>query len=163
MREFILKKRSIWFHILVTYFTIGIWAIVYFYFKYSTKSRAIESTKLNQSTKNIEHKISEFKISGVTFENRQSLLKQCAPNQAITIKWDKDNQYSKTGHALAIYTYLNNNLEHIGYVPNQYVDEIFKQYETDFTNNESFKLNGKIKKITGGTFDKPTMGCIVTI
>lgn len=39
MKNWILKKRSIWFHIILTYFTCGIWAIVYFYCKYTNKDK----------------------------------------------------------------------------------------------------------------------------
>lgn len=31
--NWVLKKRSIWFHIIITYFTGGIWLIIYFYYK----------------------------------------------------------------------------------------------------------------------------------
>lgn len=44
MKEWILKKRSIWFHIIVTYFTCGIWLIIYFYCK-STISTPKEQEK----------------------------------------------------------------------------------------------------------------------
>lgn len=37
MKGWILKKRNIWFHVIATYFTCGIWAIIYFYCK-STSS-----------------------------------------------------------------------------------------------------------------------------
>lgn len=39
MKKWILKKRSIWFHIILTYFTCGIWAIVYFYCKLKHKNK----------------------------------------------------------------------------------------------------------------------------
>ena len=39
MQEWVLKKRSIWFHIIITYFTCGIWAIIYFYFKQKQKNK----------------------------------------------------------------------------------------------------------------------------
>lgn len=39
MQEWVLKKRSIWFHIIITYFTCGIWAIIYFCFKQKQKNK----------------------------------------------------------------------------------------------------------------------------
>lgn len=114
-------------------------------------------------TQNLQDNVSEFRVSGVTYGNRQNLLKQCVPNQEVKIKWDKNNEYSRTGHALAVYTNINNNLEQIGYVPNQYDDKVFKQYENDFYQNDLFELSGNILKITGGTSDKPNIGCIINL
>ena len=47
MKELILKKRSILFHIIATYFTCGIWAILYFGCKFSNNSS--DFTKNNSS------------------------------------------------------------------------------------------------------------------
>lgn len=47
MEEFILKKRSILFHIIVTYFTCGIWAIIYLYYK--TKRNKCYNSSVNNS------------------------------------------------------------------------------------------------------------------
>lgn len=42
MKKWVLKKRNILFHIIATYFTCGIWAIIYFYFKFTSNN--IEET-----------------------------------------------------------------------------------------------------------------------
>ena len=62
MKEFVLKKRSVWFHIIVTYFTCGIWAIIYLYFKYKNSSK-----ETNKNTTDI--KKFNTNIAGVTFDN----------------------------------------------------------------------------------------------
>ena len=157
MKEFILKKRSIWFHIIVTYFTCGIWAIVYFYNKNKYKNEQIH---FNNSTTN---KKFNTNIAGVTFDNRQELLKKCTINQKVFIKWDKNNIYSKTGHALAVYTIINNKTEMLGYIPEHETEKLFRKYEKQFVNDSSFTINGYILKITGGTQDKPTLGCVIEI
>lgn len=156
MEKFILKKRSIWFHIIVTYFTCGIWAIIYLYFKYKNSNK-----KTNKNTTYV--KKFNTNIAGVTFDNRQELLKKCTANQKIFIKWDKDNPYSKNGHALSVFTTINNRSELLGHIPESQTDKLFYEYEEQFTNDSSFTINGYILKITGGTQDKPTLGCVIEI
>ena len=39
MKEWILKRRSILFHIVITYFTCGIWAVIYFYCKLTQNNK----------------------------------------------------------------------------------------------------------------------------
>lgn len=156
MKEFVLKKRSVWFHIIVTYFTCGIWAIIYFYFKYKNSSK-----ETDKSTTDI--KKFNTNIAGVTFDNRQELLKKCTVNQKVFIKWDKDNPYSKNGHALSVFTTINNKNELLGHIPESQTDKLFNKYEKQFTNDSSFTINGYILKITGGTQDKPTLGCVIEI
>lgn len=156
MKDFVLKKRSVWFHIIVTYFTCGIWAIIYLYFKYKNSSK-----ETNKNTTDI--KKFNTNIAGVTFDNRQELLKKCTVNQKVFIKWDKDNPYSKNGHALSVFTTINNKSELLGHIPESQTDELFKKYEGQFTNDNSFTINGYILKITGGTQDKPTLGCVIEI
>lgn len=53
--KFILKKRSIWFHLIIGYLTIGIWAVIYFLFKKEYKNREIEKDNL-EKLKAIEKK-----------------------------------------------------------------------------------------------------------
>lgn len=156
MEKFILKKRSIWFHIIVTYFTCGIWAIIYLYFKFKNSSK-----ETNKNTTDI--KKFNTNIAGVTFDNRQELLKKCTVNQKVFIKWDKDNPYSKNGHALSVFTTINNKNELLGHIPESQTDKLFNKYEKQFTNDSSFTINGYILKITGGTQDKPTLGCVIEI
>lgn len=156
MKEFVLKKRSVWFHIIVTYFTCGIWAIIYLYFKYKNSSK-----ETNKNTTDI--KKFNTNIAGVTFDNRQELLKKCTVNQKVFIKWDKDNPYSKNGHALSVFTTINNKNELLGHIPESQTDKLFNKYEKQFVNDSSFTINGYILKITGGTQDKPTLGCVIEI
>jgi len=154
MEKFILKKRSIWFHIIVTYFTVGIWAILYFYFKNKNSKQTVNTSN---------HKLFDTTIAGVTFDNRQDLLKKCSVNQKVFIKWEKDNPYSKTGHALAVFTTINNKIEQLGHIPEVKTNELFEKYENQFNDNNSFTIEGHISKITGGTQDKPTLGCVIKI
>lgn len=102
-------------------------------------------------------------IAGVTFDNRQELLKQCSINQKIYIKWDKNNPYSKTGHALSVFANIDGKEQQLGHIPEKSTNYLFYQYKTNFTNNEKFILEGYIDKITGGTIDKPSLGCIIKI
>ncbi len=156
MKEFILKKRSIWFHIIVTYFTCGIWAIIYLYFKYNNSNKPI-----NTNTSSVRK--FNTNIAGVSFDNRQELLKKCSTNQKVFIKWDKDNPYSKTGHALAVFTTINNKTEQLGHIPENKTKELFRKYEKQFNNDNSFIIEGYISKLTGGTQEKPTLGCVIEV
>lgn len=156
MKEFVLKKRSIWFHIIVTYFTCGIWAIIYLYFKYKNSNNEANNKTTNTKKFNTN-------IAGVTFDNRQELLKKCTVNQKVFIKWDKDNPYSKNGHALSVFTTISNKNELLGHIPESQTDKLFNKYEKQFTNDYSFTINGYILKLTGGTEDKPTLGCVIEI
>lgn len=108
---------------------------------------------------------SEFdtNVSGVTFENRQELLKKCSVNQKIYIKWEKNNPYSKTGHALAVFTNINNEEKQLGYIPDGKNEILFKKHAKEFNNNNDFTLEGRIDKITGGSPNKPSLGCVIKI
>ena len=156
MENFILKKRSIWFHIIVTYFTCGIWAIIYFSFKFKNSKEPINANNSNK-------KKFDTNIAGVTFDNRQEILKKCSINQKVFIKWDKDNPYSKTGHALAVFTTVNGKTEQLGHIPEDKTNTLFKKYEKQFNDDNSFTIEGYISKITSGTQDKPTLGCVIQI
>lgn len=80
MKNWILKKRSIWFHIILTYFTCGIWAIVYFYCKYTNKDKVelyMHQTNYSPFTNNnfeILSKI-EKKYSNVLHKHYQNIEK----------------------------------------------------------------------------------------
>lgn len=84
-------------------------------------------------------------------------------SQKVFIKWEKDNSYSKTGHALSVFATINNKIKQLGHIPENKTDELFAKYEKQFNEDDSFLLEGYISKITGGTQDKPTLGCVIEV
>lgn len=60
-----------------------------------------------------------------------------------------------------MYTTINNKTEQLGYITDKTNDTLFMKYQNTFTNNQT--LSGYISKITGGTKEKPTLGCVINI
>ncbi len=102
-------------------------------------------------------------VAGVTFDDRQDILKRCKAKQKVYIKWDKDNPYSKTGHALAVFTIIDGLEKQLGHIPEKSTNFLFQKFENEFNTNDTFFIEGYIDKITGGTDDKPTLGCVIKI
>lgn len=126
---------------------------------------SIQNSNVSTSNNNniIISEVFDTNIAGVTFDNRQELLKKCHTNQKVYIKWDKDNPYSKNGHALSVFAIINNKEEQLGHIPDKSTNFLFEKYEENFKNNENFALDGYIDKITGGTPGKPSLGCVIKI
>ncbi len=102
-------------------------------------------------------------VAGVTFDDRQDILKHCEAKQKVYIKWDKDNPYSETGHALAVFTIIDGIEKQLGHIPEKSTNFLFQKFENEFNTNDTFFIEGYIDKITGGTDDKPTLGCVIKI
>ena len=146
-------------------FTLGIFGFGWIFDTIKLLCNLINSTKSNNETQEKTSNISIFdtNIAGVTFDNRQDLLQKCQLKQKVFIKWDKNNPYSKTGHSLSVFTNIDGEKKQLGYIPEKSTDELFNKYATNFTTDSNFILEGYIDKITGGTTDKPSLGCIIKI
>lgn len=146
-------------------FTLGIFGFGWIFDTIKLLCNLINYTKSNnevqEKTSNIP--IFDTNIAGVTFDNRQDLLKKCQLKQKVFIKWDKNNPYSKTGHSLSVFTNIDGEKKQLGYIPEKSTDDLFSKYATNFTTDYNFILEGYIDKITGGTTDKPSLGCIIKI
>ena len=86
------------------------------------------------------------KVFGVTYNNRQDIIKGLEEGQALELKREKDNQYDQN----AIAVYVNNKSNHsnkitaqIGYIKKELAAELAPRMDK----GETFKC--KIKKITG--------------
>lgn len=79
--KWVLKKRSIWFHILVSYFTCFIWTIIYFVCK-SKQKTIYNSSSLNKTSLNTM----KLHVAGVTFDNRQEIIKTLKIGQKIKLE-----------------------------------------------------------------------------
>jgi len=97
------------------------------------------------------------KIVGVTKGNRQKYLQECFEGQSLTIKWDINNKYSD--HALAVYAEIDGQKRQLGFIPDETAKELVERYFVD----EYSELEAYIIELTGGTEDKPTIGCNIEI
>lgn len=96
------------------------------------------------------------KVVGVTQKNdddveRQEILKYCYEGEKLILEYDFDNKYSK----YAIKVCRANNGEQIGYLE----DSLAKKMK----NREIEKFEVVLKEVTGGTIDKPNLGCNIKI
>lgn len=193
--KIILKKRSVWCHIILTYFTLGIWLIIYFRCKKkkihseeikSNQLKIEEEEKLKERQKQIilkeeenkikeqkfldEHKIIETKIVGVTQGKIQEYLLKlehsCEAN--ILIRPDLNNKYSDNAiEVIAILTTYNKYDESserhykIGYLSEQLANEFYQKGYIE--KEETSSIRALHYEVTGGTYDKPTRGCNITL
>lgn len=100
--------------------------------------------------------IIETRVAGVTHDNddgtnRQEILKRCKPGETIVLEhWPMpEDEY-----AVKV---LRENGEQLGYIPREDAEDV-----ADWLNSAN-SVTAKIKKITGDTKDKPTIGCIIEI
>lgn len=98
----------------------------------------------------------ETRVAGVTFENddgtnRQEILKKCKPGDSIVLEhWPMpEDEY-----AVKV---LRENGEQLGHIPREDAEDVAEWL------GSANSVTAKIKKITGGTKDKPTIGCIIEI
>lgn len=96
------------------------------------------------------------KVVGVTQKNdddveRQEILKYCYEGEKLILEYDFHNKYSK----YAIKVCRANNGEQIGYLE----DSLAKKMK----NREIEKFEVVLKEVTGGTVDKPNLGCNIKI
>lgn len=97
------------------------------------------------------------KIVGVTKGKRQEYLEECYEGQELIIKWDDTNKYSE--HALAVYAEISGRKKRLGFIPDETASILFDKCYID----EDTELDACIIEITGGTEDRPTIGCNIEI
>ena len=90
------------------------------------------------------------KIAGVTHENRQQLILKCRKGQKIVIVNEPMKKYP---HAMAVYATDRKSGKKLGYLNDELAQDVFADHRNG---NE---IIGKILDITGGTRDKPAIGC----
>jgi hypothetical protein len=98
---------------------------------------------------------SDYRVVGVSFDNpngtnRQNLLKKCVANQEITLKRKRSKEYP---NAIEVWSKVGQ----LGHIADDDAIDL-----AEIIDNGT-RLTAKIKKITGGTTDKPSLGCIITI
>lgn len=98
----------------------------------------------------LTHKSIKTKVAGVTKGKRQEYLEDCYQGQEITVVNEPVKNYP---HAMAVY--VEDKKRMIGYLNDELAKEVFKKYKL----SEEDEIYGEIIEVTGGTSDKPTMGC----
>ena len=92
--KFVLKKRSVWFHIIVGYLTLGIWVIIYF------------STK-NKYKYSVNGKLISFHVAGVTFhedEIKKIIKNNLDSGKLVPFKNYDQESVLKEGENISIYS-----------------------------------------------------------
>lgn len=97
----------------------------------------------------------DYRVVGVSFDNsngnnRQGLLKQCAPDQEVTLKRKPSKKYPE---AIEVWTKFGQ----IGFIDADDAVNLAKVIDN------GTRLIVKIKKITGGNVEKPKLGCIISV
>lgn len=82
-----------------------------------------------------------FKVAGVTYENRQEIIAKLQGTEPVVIKPEPENPYDK--NAIAVVVGFEGEVYHIGYVPKELAAELAPLLEEE-------DLIGKIWNITGG-------------
>jgi hypothetical protein len=125
------------------------------------------NVRLSNSSED-EDDVIHTKVVGVTFENRQELLKRCSEGYSITIR---NAPISGHPHAMGVFTLLadpdwlpsdgvdNLTFEEVqlGYLRSELAETIYTELENMDSLDE--ELDGEITEITGGTEDRPNLGC----
>lgn len=86
-------------------------------------------------------KVLNTRVSGVTFEGRQSLIAKLTGNEPCRLQPEPTNKFDP--NALAVMVACNNEVWHIGYVPKEIAAEI-----APYLDGEALMV--KIAEITGG-------------
>lgn len=97
----------------------------------------------------------DYRVVGVTFDNpnkvnRQQILKKCNVGQDITLKRKPSKQFPDAIEVWSKYGQIG----HIDADDASLLAPVLDR-------KKRFKVT--IKKITGGTTDKPTLGCIISL
>lgn len=122
----------------------------------------------------VESEIQKFrqidtKVVGVTFDNRQENIEKCSSGMDILVVNTPSEKYP---HAMSVYTLDEDDdptnfnqprkaKDMLGYLNDELAKEIY-QKEVGLQGNVG-PFPGEITEITGGTEDKPTLGCNIRI
>ena len=92
------------------------------------------------------------KVAGVSFANdngseRQEIIRRCRPGEQLIFRHDAYNQYSIFATQI-----LRTNGEQLGHAPEYLAEQIVDEIQ------DGYAVLGVLANVTGGTFDKPTMG-----
>lgn len=125
MKNFIMNKKYLWINILLMFITYGIWAIIYFYFKYQYS--------IELKTKDIRS--FSLKVAGVTFKNNDGTDRQKIISKLYVGKELKLFPYKHEGKNAVYVMTLNNKIA--GNIPAENTTEICNKINSN-----------KIEKIT---------------
>lgn len=100
------------------------------------------------------------KVAGVTFGNRQKVLKHLAgyvPTAAdVTLVREADNQYDSD--AVAVHVGVSGSRQvPLGYLPKELASPIAALMD------KGLELTARLKSVTGGYGDRPTFGALIEI
>lgn len=125
MKNFIMNKKYLWINILLMFITYGIWAIIYFYFKYQYS--------IELRTKDIRN--FSLKVAGVTFKNNDGTDRQKIISKLYVGEELKLSPYKHEGKNAVYVMTLNNKIA--GNIPAENTTEICNKINSN-----------KIEKIT---------------
>lgn len=125
MKNFIMNKKYLWINILLMFITYGIWAIIYFYFKYQYS--------IELKTKDIRS--FSLKVAGVTFKNNDGTDRQKIISKLYVGEELKLFPYKHEGKNAVYVMTLNNKIA--GNIPAENTTEICNKINSN-----------KIEKIT---------------
>lgn len=84
--EWVLKKRSIWFHIIVGYFTAFIWTFIYFYCKFQKNKKIKQKEDLLKLEKqDIENRLNRTKTT-LVFNKKLKVVETSHPKRQKALK-----------------------------------------------------------------------------
>ena len=119
------------------------------------KRKAMELLLKNENDANIQGRLEEFNVVGVTHinedgTNRQDILNKCYRGDAITLKYMPTEDKP---HATEVWTKFGLIGSIASYDAEKFANDL--QVEEGIT--------GRIKKLLGGTAEKPTVDCIIVV
>jgi MFS superfamily sulfate permease-like transporter len=97
------------------------------------------------------------KVSGVTRQNddgsdRQQILKRCRDGEKLDLVRDPKNPYDE--NAIRV---CRKNGEQLGFISAETAEQLARKIDS------GMKIEAEIANITGGTTDRPTLGCNLKI
>lgn len=134
--------------------------IIYWIYRRSKKKKAqkanMKTERPEKQADNEPLELIETRVAGVTFENdngtsRQEILKKCKPGEPIKLVHSPMPEHE---YAVKV---LRENGEQLGHIPREDAEDV-----ADWLNSAN-TVTAKIKRITGGKKDKPTLGCVIEI
>lgn len=138
-----------------------VWAIVLFR---KRKESRLNTASVKQTAATQEQPIDvsidfmtsyELRVVGVSFDNdngtsRQEILAQCQSGDTVTLKRSHSKKYP---NAIEVWTKHGQ----IGHVSSDVAERLAPDMDS------GLKVEAEIKRVTGGTEDKPTRGCIIKV